>query len=133
MRYRDLIDDETFSREREALQKELTKTNQRLNETHDRAEKWLELTEQAFHFATNAYAIFMAGDIKTRREVFNTIGTSYVLKDGKLTIEQAEWIVPISNALESIKKDIKRLEPLKKAPMYEKTSRVEEVYSRWGG
>ncbi|MEK7473307.1 MAG: hypothetical protein AAB668_01065 [Patescibacteria group bacterium] len=46
---------------------------------------------------------------------------------------KAEWIVPISNALESIKMDIKRLEPLKKAPMYEKTSRVEEVYSRWGG
>ena len=103
-----------------------------LDHHSDRAEKWLELTEQAFHFATNAYAIFMAGDIKIRREVFNTIGTSYVLKDGKLTIEQAEWIVPISNALESIKKDIKRLEPLKKAPMYEKTSRVEEVYSRWG-
>ncbi len=75
----------------------------------------------------------MAGDVKTRREVFNTIGTSYILKDGKLTIKQAEWIVPISNALESIKMDIKRLEPLKKAPMYEKTSRVEEVYSRWGG
>ena len=35
MRYRDLIDDETFSREREALQKELTRTNQRLNETYD--------------------------------------------------------------------------------------------------
>lgn len=133
MRYRDLIDDETFSREREALQKDLTRVNQRLNETHDRAEKWLELTEQAFHFATNAYAIFMAGDIKTRREVFNAIGTSYVLKDGKLSIEQAEWIVPISNSLKSIKNDILRLEPAKNGSTNKKTPASAEVYSRWGG
>ena len=64
MRYRDLIDDATFSKERTALQSELTKTQQRLNETHTRSEKWLELTEKSILFATNAYAIFNAGDLK---------------------------------------------------------------------
>lgn len=133
MRYRDLIDDSTFSKERAALQSELTKTQQRLNETHTRSEKWLELTEQAFHFATNAYAIFNAGDLKTKREIFNAIGTSYTLKAGKLTIEQKEWIVPISNALGSIKNDIRRLELLKNTSINEKTPALAEVLSRWGG
>ncbi len=133
MRYRDLIDDATFSRERDALQKELTKTQQRLNETHDRAAQWLELTERAFHFATNAYAIFKAGDLKTKREIFNAIGSSYVLKSMGLTLEQKEWIIPISNELESIKIDIGRLELLKNASIDEKTPAFAEVYSRWGG
>lgn len=133
MRYRDLIDDETFKKERSSLQQELTKTQQRLNETHDRAEKWLELTEQAFHFATNAYAIFKAGNLKTKREIFNAIGTSYLLKDGKLSIEQKEWIVPISNAAKDIKNDIERLELLKNSSINEKTPALAEVHSRWGG
>ncbi len=132
MRYRDLIDDTTFSRERELLQKELTKTQQRLNETHDSAAQWLELTERAFHFATNAYAIFKAGDLKTKREIFNAIGTSYVLKNMRLTLEQQEWIVPISNELESIKIDIRRLELLKNSSIDEKTPALAEVHSRWG-
>lgn len=133
MRYRDLIDDSTFSKERASLQSELAKTQQRLNETHTRSEKWLELTEQAFHFATNAYAIFNAGDLKTKREIFNAIGTSYILKDGKLTIKQKEWIIPISNAVKDIKNDIERLELLKNASINEKTPALAEVYSRWGG
>ena len=49
-----------------------------------------------------------------------------------LTLEQKEWIVPISNELESIKIDIGRLELLKNASIDEKTPAFAEVYSRWG-
>lgn len=48
-------------------------------------------------------------------------------------LEQKEWIVPISNELESIKIDIERLELLKNASIDEKTPAFAEVYSRWGG
>ena len=133
MRYRDLIDDETFARERMALQQGLDKAQRRLNETHDRSEEWIELAERAFNFATHAYAIFKAGDIQTKREIFSAIGTNYILKDGVLKIEPMEWIVPISNAREIIKKDIRRLEPFKIGSINEKTPAVAEVYSRWGG
>jgi hypothetical protein len=132
MRNRDLIDDATFSRERDTLQKELTKTQQGLNETHDRAAQWLELTERAFHFATNAYTIFKAVDLKTKWEIFNAIGSSYVLKSMGSILQQRKWIVPISNELESKKIDIGRLELLKNASIDEKTPAFAEVHSRWG-
>lgn len=45
MRYRELIDDATFVKERDILSDKLTKLKHNLRTTENRAEKWLELTE----------------------------------------------------------------------------------------
>jgi hypothetical protein len=76
---------------------------------------------------------FKKGDIQTKREIFNALGIAYSLKDGILTIEPKEWLIPFSNVGEIIKQDIKRLEPYKNKSTNEKTPVVTEVYSRWGG
>lgn len=132
MRYRDLIDDALFIKESAHLRSVLAKTQQQLNESHDRSEKWLELTAQAFHFATDAYTAFKSGDLRVKREIFNTIGKNYVLRNGEIHIEQQEWLLPISNALEHINSDQKRLEPVKNGSVNKNTPASAEVYSRWG-
>ena len=135
MRYRELIDDETFKKEQADLQKQLNTGKQKLVESHDRAAQWTKTTEKGFHFATHAYAKFKAGDMQTKREIFATLGSKFILKDLIVTLEPSEWIIPISNECENIKSDIRRLELTrndKNMSENEKTSRFEEVYSRWG-
>ncbi len=52
MRYRELIDDEAFIKERDVLKSKIAQLKNDLRETESRAEKWIELTERTFHFAT---------------------------------------------------------------------------------
>ena len=59
MRYRQLIDDEIFIKEKNTLQGKIAQVKERLRETETRAEWWLELTEKTFNFATYARKAFM--------------------------------------------------------------------------
>ena len=133
MRYRDMIDDVTFERERDALQKQLNTLKLKMNESHDRAKNWIELTEQAFCFAANAKERFLTGDVRTKREILAAMGNHFELHQGMLKIQPVEWLIPISNNAKQINEDVKRLELIKKSSTYEKTPAIAEVYSRWGG
>lgn len=133
MRYREMIDDATFERERDVLQKQLNTLRLKINESHDRAKSWVDLTEQAFSFATHAKERFVIGDVRTKREILATMGSHFELSQGKLQIQQVEWLIPISDNAKQINEDVKRLELMEKSSIYEKTPAVAEVYSRWGG
>lgn len=136
MRYREMINDETFIREQGDLQKLLNSAKEKLNSSHDRAAQWTETTEEAFHFATNACAKFKVGSIQTKREIFAALGSKFTLTSGVLKFEPKEWIIPISNEVETIKNDVRRLELTRNDENLtenEKTSVFAEVYSRWGG
>ena len=95
MRYRDLIDDEAFIRERDLLQGKIARLKEELRDTEARAEKWLELTEQTFHFATYARKEFQMGDLNKKREILMALGQNLTLKGGKLFIQANEWLQPI--------------------------------------
>ncbi|EKD67326.1 MAG: resolvase protein, partial [uncultured bacterium] len=69
MRVRDLIDDEQYIKERDLLKAQLTKTNEELAKTENRAERWLELTEDVFDFVTYAHSVFLNGTLQTKREI----------------------------------------------------------------
>ena len=58
MRYRELIDDETFLKEKIELTTKLTQLKGHLRETEGRAERWIELTERLFNFALYAHKTF---------------------------------------------------------------------------
>jgi len=64
MRYRQLIDDEVFIKEKTTLQNKITQLKESLRGTETRAEKWLELTEKTFNFATYARQAFISAEGK---------------------------------------------------------------------
>ncbi len=64
MRYRQLIDDETFIKEKNTLQSKISQFKENLRETETRAERWLELTEKTFNFATYARNAFITAKEK---------------------------------------------------------------------
>ena len=110
MRYRQLIDDATFVKERDVLQEKITKLKNILRETESRAEKWIELTERTFNFATYARHAFNTGTLEKKREIFAALGRNFLVKDKKGSISGCDWFVPIQNAYPALEAEYKRLE-----------------------
>jgi DNA invertase Pin-like site-specific DNA recombinase len=138
MRYPQLIDDETFVKEKTELQSKIEKMKENLRHTETRAEKWLELTEKTFTFATYARAAFLrAGTLgksglELKKEILMGLGKTPIIKGETLCIEPNEWLVPIHNGYQKLEAEYKRLE-LNKMPMDKaKTEALTSVRARWG-
>lgn len=111
MRYRELIDDETFIKERDDLKGKITKATEALRATESRAEKWLELTEKTFNFACYARKEFITtNSLERKREMFSALGQNFTVKDQKPLIKWNEWFVPIEKAYPGLKAEYDRLE-----------------------
>ena len=104
MRLRDLITDEEYVEKREQLTAELRVLKDAEHDTEARADKWLELTEEAFDFATNARSIFSTGTDEQRRSVFTAMGGGVVLLNGKLDVKLHPWFTPIQQKYPSIER-----------------------------
>ncbi len=133
MRYRELIDDETFLKEKQILTYQIARLTSQLRETEGRAEKWLELTEKTFDFACYAHSRFLTGDLRTKKEILSALGSNFVLKDGKLTLSLHKYFEPIIQQYPSIEKEYKRLELNKTLSNKAKTAALTTVFTRWQG
>jgi len=136
MRYRQLIDDKIFIKEKKSLQQEINKLKDNLRGTEDRAEKWLELTEKTFHFATYAHKAFLEAEgdkgLELKKEILMTLGKTPIITNGKLTIEPNDWLVPIRDEYPTLEKEYLRLELNKKPLNKAKTEALASVIARWG-
>jgi len=110
MRYRDLIDDETFIKERNELKAKIERLKANLRGTESRAEKWLELTERTFNFARYARKEFISGTLERKREIFSALGQNFLMKGKEVVITPNEWFVPIEKAYPALETEYKRLE-----------------------
>ena len=137
MRYRQLIDDETFIKEKNTLQIKITQMKESLRQTETRAEKWIELTEKTFKFATYARVAFLRankmGDagLELKKEILLTIGKTPIIKNKKLIIEPNEWLVPIKNNYPALEAEYLRLEPTKTPLNKAKTEALASVRAHW--
>jgi hypothetical protein len=133
MRYRELIDDETFIKERDDLKGKIAKLTSNLRETESRADKWLELTEKTFNFARYARKEFILGDLNKKREMFSALGQNFLVKDKKIHIEPNEWFVPIEKAYPSLKVEYNRLELDKTLDTATRNERFAQLILSWCG
>lgn len=137
MRYRQLIDDETFIKEKNELQTKIVQMKERLRETETRAEKWLELTEKTFNFATYARAAFLRADkmgkagLELKKEILMALGKTPIIKDEKLIIEPNKWFAPIKNEYPALEAKYSRLEPTKMPMDKAKTEALTSVRAQW--
>lgn len=114
MRYRQLIDDEAFIKEKNTLQSKITQMKENLRQTETRAEKWLELTEKTFSFATYARKAFITAKgkagLELKKEILLALGKTPIIRDQKLTIEPNEWFAEIQNSYPALEKKYLGLE-----------------------
>jgi len=137
MRYRQLIDDETFIREKNTLQTKIAQMKENLRETETRAEKWLELTEKTFTFATYARMAFLRANkmgkagLELKKEILLTLGKTPIIKEEKLIIEPNDWLIPIKNGYPALEAEYLRLEPTKIGQNKAKTEALASVRAHW--
>ena len=131
MRYRELIDDTTFIKERDILTTSIIKLKEKLRETENRAERWIELTEKTFHFATYARKAFLNGSLDQKREILTALGWNFSIKGKKLTISTHEWFVPIENNYPELEKEYQRLELDKTLTITERNEAFASLRLRW--
>ena len=116
MRYRDLIDDSMFLKEKNELQKKISILEEKINRSDKRVETSLELTKQSFRFAAYARKSFLNGSLQAKREILSAFGSNPMIDSKILLIRAMEWLVMIKNAYEPLKEKYTRLE-LDKKPL----------------
>ena len=104
-----------------------------MRETEARAERWLELTEKTFNFATYARKAFLSGGVETKKEILMALGQSAIIKGGKLTIEPNEWLQPIAKEYPALQREYLRLEPTKNVENKRKTEALASIRLRFRG
>lgn len=131
MRARDLIDDAEYIRERDRLKAEQAELRKEIDKTENRADRWLELTEELFDFATYAHSAFLKGDLQRKKEIMMALGSNPTILDGKLRIEAHPWLVPIVNEYPALEAEYHRLEPMKNGEDKSKSDHFATVASTW--
>ena len=85
LRYRDLLTDEEFVRQRVELTQEREKLKQRLERLQ--AESWIEPSRKLFLFSNRAKFWLVHGENNERRLILSTVGSNLLLRDKKLTLD----------------------------------------------
>ncbi|MFV1974559.1 MAG: hypothetical protein ACC651_02370 [Candidatus Scalindua sp.] len=67
----------------------------------------------------------------TKKDILMTIGQNPTIKDGILSIETNEWLVPIKNTYPKLEEDYLRLEPLQVLENKEQTEFLDPVRPGW--
>ena len=132
MRYRDLIDDETFIKGRDELKATIAKLKLNLRDTESRADKWLELTEKTFNFACYARKEFITGSLEKKREIYSALGQNFSVKDKNIHITPNEWFVPIEKAYPALEAEYKRLELDKNLSVEARNLAFAQLILVWG-
>ncbi len=87
MRLRDQVNDSEYASMKKELLSELISLKEKLTDTEHRASRWFELSEKAFIFANEAKKRFETGSFNQKREIVQSLGLNFSLKDGKLHVQ----------------------------------------------
>ena len=84
------LSDEEFKEQKTALMKEKESLSKKIGMTDNRIDKWVELSEKTFNFAIHAKYWFDKGDLMTKKEIFQSLGSNIKLDGGtlRLTLEK---------------------------------------------
>lgn len=82
-----LLSDDEFRNQKESLIKEKASLEEKLGDTDDRIDKWIELTEKTFNFACYARHWFANGTREQKRSIFHGLGSNLKLFDKTVLID----------------------------------------------
>ena len=120
-----------FSTYKKALIKEREGIEQQLEESKNKVDRTLELSERTFTFCAYAKHHFAEGDIQKKRNIFSTIGSNIVLRNQKISIEALEPYLVIEKELSDQKKLYGKFEPNNSGSNKRKTSTFNAGIPTW--
>ncbi|MFA6184746.1 MAG: recombinase family protein [Candidatus Shapirobacteria bacterium] len=97
----ELLSDDEFKSQKETLMKEKKELEEKMNQTGDRVNQWVELSERTFNFACYAKYWFKNGDLETRKQILLSLSSNLTLKDKIIGInltKPLQYIVEFKNS-----------------------------------
>ena len=95
LRYRELIDDEEFVRQRASLTQEQLKLKQRAQQL--KTEQWIEPSRRLFLFSNRAVFWLSHGTATEKRLILSTVGSNLTLTAKKLSIDARKPFLILQN------------------------------------
>lgn len=133
MRYRELINDNEYLKEKKDLQDKMAKLKEELGDTEKRAENWLELTEKTFEFITYAAYHFNDGGFEQKRAILCGFGSKFSILDRKLDLQPHEWLIPIEKEYKQLENEYLALEPEIEGITKGSNAQLEQIRLSWQG
>ncbi len=131
MRYRELIDDETFIQEQNSLKKKIAQLQEDQSKTDNVGGANVELTESAFDYVTYGINGFNTGNLQQKKELFNCIGQNFSLVDKKLNIDKYKWISRIEMEYPELQAEYQRIELNKSITEEVRKLLYSQLFLRW--
>jgi hypothetical protein len=131
MRYRELIDDEMYIKESTVLKEKIAKLKYQSAHVVDNSERYIQLTENTFRFATYARKTFDTGSLMDKREILSALGSNCLITGEKLFIEASEWFLPIQKGYPLLEAEYSRLELDNTLTDTERNEALQSITTRW--
>ena len=131
MKLNDQITDKEYNIKRNSLIEDKVKIKEELDQIDSRADRWLELTEKAFNFITNLREVFLKSNIRLKKDILMALGKNITIKDGNLSIESNEWLIPIKEKYSVLEESFLRLEPAENLYNNRENEALLPVRSQW--
>ena len=121
---------EYYSQKKE-IEKNIQSLQIRRSELEKESINWTELIEKTVDFAQYAWKIFKDGDFETKKLIFRSLGSNWVLKDGKLSADLHSWFLPFKDFQKFNSSPLQRLEPIEKGISLRKTNAFDVEFPVW--
>lgn len=131
MRYRQLIDDNLYMKEKNELEGKIERLKVTLNGQHSQLGQEIELTKKAFKFSTYAFGAFLERRLELRKELLLTFGEDIKIADKTLSLTPYSWFVPIREKYSPLEAEINELELDFMKLNSEQKEAVASIHSRW--
>ncbi len=107
----ELYTPEDFMAQKKQIISERTNLEKQMGGSKEKLDRDLETSERVFNFCTFALKQFNTPNLREKREIFSTIGSNLIIKDGILTIDKLHPYMLIENELKEQKALLATLEP----------------------
>lgn len=131
MRYRQVIDDYLYLKEKNAIEVKIERLRGNLSGGKLTAGITIEITKKVFTFSAYALIAFLDKRLEPRKELLLTFGEDIKIADGYLLLTPYPWFIPIRDNYHSLEEEFRRLEPIFTKPNTRQDEAVTSVRSRW--
>ena len=120
-----------YDKNKQEIETEIQSLQMRRQELEKESVNWTDLVERTFDFAMYARDAFKNGDIEKKKLIFRSLGSNWVLKDGKLQANLHDWFLPFQNIEKFDSSPLQRLELTEKGISLGKTNAFDDQIMKW--
>ena len=124
----DAIKEDVFRAKSQKLQQEIDVLERKVELANDKAADWRQSLTEVIDTIAHCRERFEAGDAATKKIVVQSLGSKYVLKDGKIILTPHDWLVPIHDGYSKLEEQFNEV---RSAPKQIRIALLEAVRISW--